>query len=206
MVADVERPLFRVQTGNDLKARLVDGTFRVLGVLQSNANLITQLCMFVCLEILYRLSKVVLDEVEEGAVVLLHPRVAYDECAVRDDRNGRLIERGLIMLQGALWCRVGLVALRESTGTASMENIDVGYRERCGRVGHSFGSIQETSESGKRVVPDSVLLTHDQSILLDHYRHRPDTMIRVRRLPFAIRCRTNLVTDMEHEEDRGGGR
>jgi len=98
MAADVERPLFRVQTGDDLKARLVDGTFRFLGVLQSNANLITQLWMFIGLEILYRLSKVVLDEVEEGAVVLLlHPRVVYDECAVRGDRSGRLIERGLIM-------------------------------------------------------------------------------------------------------------
>jgi hypothetical protein len=53
--------------------------------------------MLVGLEVLYWLNKVVLDEVEEGAVVLLpHPRVAYDEGTVCDDRGGRLTERGLI--------------------------------------------------------------------------------------------------------------
>ena len=96
MTTDVERPLIRVQTGDDLETRLVDGTFRLLGILQSNANLIAQLGMFVGLEILYRLGKVVLDEVEEGAVVLLlHPRVMYDECTVCNDRSGRLSEKGL---------------------------------------------------------------------------------------------------------------
>ena len=96
VTADVKRSLLRVQTGNDLETGLVDGTFRLLGVLQGDADLITQLWMFVCLEILYRLSKVVLDEVEEGVVVLLlHPGVAYDECTVCNDRSGRLIGREL---------------------------------------------------------------------------------------------------------------
>jgi len=153
MAADVERPLLRVQTGDDLETRLVDSAFRLLGILQSNPDLVAQLWMFVCLEVLYRLSKVVLDEVEKGAVVLLfHPRVAYDECTVCNDRSGRLIGRGLNYYD-RVRCggRADLVALGESTGTASTENIDVDNRERCGRVGHSFGSIQEASESGKRV-------------------------------------------------------
>jgi len=96
MTADVERSLLRVQTGDVLETGLVDGTFRLLGVLQGNADLITELWVLVCLEILYRLSEVVLDEVEEGAVVfLLYPRVSYDECTVCNDRSGRLIGRGL---------------------------------------------------------------------------------------------------------------
>ena len=95
MTADVEWPFLRVQPCDDLEARLVDGTFRLLGVLQGNADLITQLWMLVGLKILYWLSKVVLDEVEEGAVVLLlYPGVPYDEGAVCDNRGGRLIEDG----------------------------------------------------------------------------------------------------------------
>ena len=51
--------------------------------------------MLVGLEILYWLSKVVFDEVEEGAVILLpYPRVPHDKGTVRDDRCGCLIERG----------------------------------------------------------------------------------------------------------------
>ena len=146
MTADVEWSLLGIQTGNDFEARLVDGTFRFLGVLQGNADLITQFRTLVGLEILYGLSKVVLDEVEEGGVVLLlYPRVSYDEGTVRYDRKGRLIERGLIRAD-ALRSGADLVALNKSSGTTSTENIDVDDRERCGRVGHTFGKIQETPE------------------------------------------------------------
>ena len=98
MTADVKRPFLGIQTGDDLETRLVDGTFRLLGVLQGNADLITQLWVLVSLEIFYWLSKIVLDEVEEGAVVLLlHPRVPHNEGTVCDDRRGRLIERELTL-------------------------------------------------------------------------------------------------------------
>ena len=50
--------------------------------------------MFVSPDVLYRLSKVILDEVKEGAVVLLlYARVVYDEGTVCNDRIGCLIER-----------------------------------------------------------------------------------------------------------------
>lgn len=95
MTTDVEGALCRIQTGDDFETRLVDCTFRFLGILQSDTDLITPFRVLVGLKIAYRLSKVVLNEVEEGVVVLLlHPRVAYDECTVCDDRSGRLIERG----------------------------------------------------------------------------------------------------------------
>ena len=98
MTTDVERPLLGVQTGDYIEARLVDGTFRLFSILKSNADLITQFRVLVGLEILYWLGKVIFDEVEEGAVVLLlHPGVAHDEGAVCCDRSGRLIERGLIL-------------------------------------------------------------------------------------------------------------
>lgn len=146
MAADVERPLLRVQTGNDFETRLVDGAFWLLGILQGNADLITQFWVLVGPEILYRLSEVVLDEVEEGAVVLLlHPRVPYDEGTVCYDRSGRLIERGSVRAD-ALQHGADLAALDESIRTASTENIDVDDRKRCGRVGHAFGKIQETPE------------------------------------------------------------
>jgi len=74
----------------------------------------------------------------------------YDEGTVRDDRSGRLIERGLA-IAGCAALKADLVALNESTGTTGTENIDVDYWERCSRVGHAFGWIQERSESGKRV-------------------------------------------------------
>jgi hypothetical protein len=95
MTADVERPLLRVQTGDNLETRFVDCTFRLLGILQGNADLIIQLRVLVGLEVFQWLGKVVFDEVEEGAVVLLlYPRVAYDEDTVCDDRSGRLIDWG----------------------------------------------------------------------------------------------------------------
>lgn len=85
--------------GDYFETRLIDGTFRLLGILEGYADLITQFRMLVGLEILYWLSKVILEEVEEGAVVLLlHPRVAHDEGTVCNDRSGRLIELGLILV------------------------------------------------------------------------------------------------------------
>lgn len=45
--------------------------------------------MFAGLEIFHRLGKVNLNEIEEGAVVLLlHQRIAYDESTVCDDCEG----------------------------------------------------------------------------------------------------------------------
>jgi len=93
MTADVKWPFLGIQTGNDLETRFVDSTFRLLGVLQGNADLVTQLWTLVGLENLGWLSKVVLDKVEEGAVVLLlYPGVPHDEGTVCDDRGSRLIE------------------------------------------------------------------------------------------------------------------
>ena len=69
-----------------------------------------------------------------------------------------------------------LVAFDECTGTTSTENIDVDYRERCRRVGHSSGGFEKASESGKRVAgrPTTAPLTHDgHTILLDNYHHYP---------------------------------
>lgn len=107
MATNVEWPLFRVQTSDDLETRLVDSTFRLLCILESNADLITQFWMLIGLEDLHWLREVVLDKVDESAVVLfLHARVAYDEGTVCDDRSGRLIEQGLtLILEGcaATW-------------------------------------------------------------------------------------------------------
>ena len=95
MATDVQGSLCRVQAGDDLKTGFIDCTFRFLGILQSDADLITPFRVLVGLEILYRLSKVIFDKVEEGIVVLLlHPRVADDEGTVCNDRNGRLIDWG----------------------------------------------------------------------------------------------------------------
>lgn len=100
MTTDIEGSLRRVQAGDYLKTWLIDGTFRFLGVLQSDADLVTPLRVFIGLEILYRLRKVVLDKVEECAVVFfLHPRVMYDEGTIRDNRSGRLVEQGLITVR-----------------------------------------------------------------------------------------------------------
>lgn len=93
MTTDVKRPFLRVQTGDNLETRLIGGTFRLFRVLQSNADLITPFRMFISFKILCWLNKVVLKEVEEDAVVLFpHPRVAYDESTICDNRSGRLIE------------------------------------------------------------------------------------------------------------------
>ena len=93
MAADIKGSLRGVQAGNYLETRFVDSTFRFLCILQGDADLITPLRVLVSFQGIHRLSKVVLDEVEEGAIVLLvHSRVVYDEGTVCDDRSGGLIE------------------------------------------------------------------------------------------------------------------
>jgi len=57
MTIDVERPLLGVQTGDGLQTRFVNGTFRLLGILQGYTDLVTQLRVLVGLEILYWLRK-----------------------------------------------------------------------------------------------------------------------------------------------------
>jgi hypothetical protein len=52
MTCDIEGSLRRVQAGDDLATRLVDGTFRFLGILQSDADLVAPLRVLICLEIL----------------------------------------------------------------------------------------------------------------------------------------------------------
>lgn len=47
MTTDIERSLCRIQAGDDLETRLIDCTFRLLGVLQSDADLIAPLWMLV---------------------------------------------------------------------------------------------------------------------------------------------------------------
>lgn len=87
MRRDIERPLRWVQTRDDIETRLVDGTFRFLRVLEGDADLIRKLGTFIALEVRLGLGEIVLEEVEEGRIVILGDAfVAYEESAVLDQR------------------------------------------------------------------------------------------------------------------------
>lgn len=89
MRRNVQRPLTRVQSLDDVQARLVDGTFRLLGVFERDANLVAQLGPLIAFQIFFRLGEVVFEEVEEGVVVGFgDSRVVEEEGAVGDEGRG----------------------------------------------------------------------------------------------------------------------
>lgn len=70
MGSDVQWPLRWVQRCNDFQARLIYRALGLLGVLESDADLVAELRAFVLLQDLVWLSKVVFHQIEEGDIIL----------------------------------------------------------------------------------------------------------------------------------------
>lgn len=95
-------------------------------------------------------------------------------------------------------------AFNESTGTTSTENIGVDSRGRC--VVESVnpsGGFKKHPNRERGGGHATAHLTHDRYTLLDHYRHHPHTMIKVRlsHLPSAVALTPPQIWSMKKTEE-----
>lgn len=87
----IQGSLCRIETGDDVEAGLVYGTLWLFSVLEGNPNLIRNFGALVLYELLERLCKVILDQIEKDIVVLFrNARVMHEEGTVRYERVGGL--------------------------------------------------------------------------------------------------------------------
>jgi len=80
-----------VELLDDVKAGLVHGTFGSLCVFESDADLVAKLWTFIALDVLFRLSEIILEEIEKrGVVVFRHAGISQNESTVDDKSIGSL--------------------------------------------------------------------------------------------------------------------
>ena len=83
MSTDVKGSLRRIQSFDDTKTRLIDGTFWLFRIFESDTDLITELRSFVLLQVIDRLVEVVFEQIEKDIVVVFgHARVVHNQCTI----------------------------------------------------------------------------------------------------------------------------
>ena len=91
MCGDVQRPLVRIQTGDDTETGFVDRTLGFLGIFEGNTDLITDLRALVVCQLGKGLGEIILEEVEKCCVIVFgHATVLQKQRAIGDQGLGSL--------------------------------------------------------------------------------------------------------------------